>query len=133
MVHRSRVRLCTLVAVGMLAGTGTALSALPVHAATVAATCGAKSTSHAVAPGLGNATTVSAASAGTVTLLQDAQASLQVQSVAPATGWTDQVTIATGVKVHVGFRGATKTSQVRIDARLNAAGTTLTVITVTCV
>ena len=87
----------------------------------------------AVAPGLGNATTVAAASAGTVNVLQNAQASLQVSSVAPATGWTDKVTIATGAKVHVGFRGATKTSQVRFDARLNAAGTTLTVITVTCV
>jgi len=75
---------------------------------------------------------VSAANAGTVTLLQNTQTNLQVQSVAPASGWTDKVTIATGQKVHVAFRATSSSGQVRFDGRLNPAGTKLTIVTVSC-
>jgi hypothetical protein len=95
-------------------------------------TCGAKNISHSVAPGVGKSATVAAATAGTVTLLQNTQTSLQVQAVAPATGWTDKVTIPSGVKVHVGFHASSSTGQLRFDGRLNPAGTTLTIVTVSC-
>lgn len=131
-MRRSHLRCLTIVTAGVIAGSGAALGALPVHAASATVTCGAKNISHGVAPGVGKSTTVAAGSAGTVTMLQNTQTNLQVQSVAPATGWTDKVTIPSGVKVHVGFHATSSTGQLRFDGRLNPAGTTLTIVTVSC-
>jgi hypothetical protein len=117
---------------GMVAASAMVAGAAPVHAASTTVTCGAKNIVHSVAPGVGKTTTVAAAAAGSVTLLQNAQTTLQVQSVAPASGWTDKVVAPSGTKVHVGFIGTPHTNQVRFDARLNPAGTKLTVVTVSC-
>jgi hypothetical protein len=120
-----------LAVVGMVVGSAMATGAAPVYAANPTFTCGPKNITHSTAPGVGKTTTVSAVNAGTVTLLQNTQTNLQVQSVAPASGWTDKVVIGSGPKVHVLFNSAPH-NQVRFDARLNSTGTRLTVVTVTC-
>jgi hypothetical protein len=120
-----------LAVVGLVVGSAIATGVAPVSAANPTYTCGPKNIAHSTAPGVGKTTTVSAVNAGTVTLLQNTQTNLQVQSVAPASGWTDKVVVASGSKVHVVFNSAPH-NQVRFDARLNSTGTRLTVVTVTC-
>lgn len=121
-----------LVSVCLLVGTGASLGAMPVQAATSTITCGPKNVSRVAAPGVGKTATLPAASAGSVTVLQSAQANLTVHSVAPASGWRDTVLTASGQRVHVGFSGTPSTNEVRFYARINSTGTVVSVITVVC-
>jgi len=68
-----------------------------------------------------------------VTLLQNTTSSLEVVSVALASGWSDTVITPSGAKVHVGFQQpSSRANQVRFHARVNSSGAKLTVITVVC-
>jgi len=119
--------------VGLLAGGGAVLFALPAQAATTATTCAPKSVTRVTAPGVGNTYVATAASAGSVTLLQNATSNLEVSSVAPASGWNDTVVTASGVTVHVSFQQpSSHANQVRFHARVNSTGTEISLITVVC-
>ncbi len=116
---------------------GIAFAALPVGAssATHATTpvCGPKISSHYRAPGVGKSAIYTANSAGSVTLLQQTQTTLNVTSASPASGWKDTVVTASGTTVHVGFQGVkAPEEQERFWARLNSTGTIITIVIQSC-
>jgi hypothetical protein len=133
MMGLSQLRRGALIAVGLAVVAGTTMSALPAQAATTTLTCGAKVITAYPAPEVGKTDVADATTAGTVTLLQNTTANLQVESVAPASGWKDSVSIGSGTTVRVAFnKTPVGTSQVRFIARVNTAGTRLIITTVTC-
>jgi hypothetical protein len=122
----------TIITACLLAGTGAAVSVLPAQAATPTATCAPKIVTHVTAPGVGSTMLVKAASAGHVNLMEKTRASLQVRGVVPVSKWKVTVVTADGPKVHVTFDRMSSTHSIRFYARMNSAGTRVTVITVAC-
>jgi hypothetical protein len=116
---------------------GIAFAALPVAASTAThattPVCGPKISSHHPAPGVGKSATYTANSAGSVTLLQQTQTTLNVKSASPASGWKDTVVTASGTTVHVGFQVVkAPEEQERFWARLNSTGTTISIVIQSC-
>lgn len=102
-------------------------------AASTATTCGPKSATHFPAPGVGHGATYTADSAGSVTLLQPSQTTLDVESVSHNSGWKDTVITESGTRVHVGFqRVGAPQEQERFWARLNSTGTIITIVLQSC-
>jgi hypothetical protein len=91
--------------------------------------------SHLTPPAVGASVVVPAGAAGTVTLKRTSTTNLQVVTVKPATGWTDNVVAASGTKVRVHFRMVKPSGEidsVRFIAHMNAANTKLDVRLVAC-
>jgi hypothetical protein len=132
MLGRPYRGLGTIITAGLLASTGAAVSVQPAQAATRTAVCAPKIITHVSAPGVGNSTLVKAASAGHVNLMEKTSASLQVRGVAPVSQWKVTIVTADGAKVHVTFDRVLSTHSIRFYARMNSAGTRITVITVAC-
>ena len=131
-----RFRIAGSVAAGAAAG-ALALAGASAPAGAAASihgtvTCGTKSATRYAAPGVGKTATYQAATSGSVTVLQSATATLTVQSVTPAAGWTDTVRTSSGAKVDVIFRSKSPLAQERFTARVNSTGSKITVILVSC-
>jgi hypothetical protein len=124
--------------VGAVVVSGLAYAAAPVVASTAAlhapnTTCGPKTATHFVAPGVRHSATYEADSAGTVTVLQQSQTTLSVTSVSPAPGWKDSVVTTSGTTVHVSFQNVgNPQDQDRFWARLNSTGTRVTIVIQSC-
>jgi hypothetical protein len=122
----------TIITACLLAGTGVTVGVLPAQAAAHIATCAPKIVTHVTAPGVGNITLAKAAGAGHVTLMETSSAALQVRGVAPVSKWKVTIVTADGAKVHVTFDRMSSTHSIRFYARMDSAGTRITVITVAC-
>jgi hypothetical protein len=114
---------------------GLAVAASPVAASTatraIAPICGPKTVTSYPAPGVGNQSEYTVASAGTVTLREQSTTTLTVTDADATSGWKDSVLTGSGTRVHVGFQqiGAPE-EQERFWARLNTVGTPGTVVNV---
>jgi hypothetical protein len=132
MLRRARRSIGTLLTVCALAGAGTAASAIPAQAATASVTCSPKTVTHVAAPGAWRAIVVKAGIAGWVTLAEKSPPSIAVRAVAPNLGWKATTITRAGTRVHMSFSRSTSAHLIRFYARINAAGTRLTMVTVVC-
>jgi hypothetical protein len=131
--HTRLVRGALIVAIE-IAGIGvsvTANAAPNVPTTPTVLACGAKQVSHVPAPGPKHTETFAAGAAGAVKVLQTADNTLSVQSVALSSGWTDTMTVGSGSSVRLTFFGP-PLQQVRFVGRLNPTETRLTVTVVLC-
>jgi hypothetical protein len=133
--HSHRSSRGAVIAAFVVSGIG--FAALPVAASTAThattPVCGPKMSSHYRAPGVGKSATYTANSAGSVTLVQQTQTTLNVRSASPASGWKDTVVTASGTTVHVGFQVVkAPEEQERFWARLNSTGTVITIVIQSC-
>jgi hypothetical protein len=122
----------TVLAVAVVLG-GMTIAATPAAASTTSRgiTCGPKTVTAHPAPGIGASEVFTVGSAGTVTLRQLSNTTLQVTDTDPTHGWKYHVFSRSGSRPHVGFQGVgTPDKQERFWARMNTLGTPGTVINI---
>ncbi len=122
-------RLCVaLAAIGLCA-----VSAGPTVAAThPPLVCNPASVQHLGAPAPGAQASYPAAGAGSVVLQRIDSGTLQVASVNPNGGWTDQVTTGSGSKDKVKFLNAAAGQVTRFAAGLNKKGSQIHIRVTEC-
>jgi len=133
-LHRySRALIATALVVSAIAFAGPPVAAATAPTLAAGAICGTKSVTKHPAPGVGKSATITASTAGSVTVVQLTTTTLKVMSATPASGWKATVITASGTTVHVGFQMVGfDNEQVRFWARLNTTGTRMAVILQTC-
>src|SRR2546421_11573069 len=125
----SRRLFVVLAAIGLLG----VVSAGPTLAATrPPLVCNPPNAQHLAAPALGAQTPYPAASAGSVVLQRVDTGTLQVVTVNPNGGWTDQVVTGSGPKNKVKFLNAAGGLVTRFAAGLSKKGTQIHVRVTEC-
>jgi hypothetical protein len=111
------------------AATGTTTTPKPHH---TRLTCDPVAKNKTTSPAIGAQATFQAGGAGSVVVKRNDATTLAVVSTAPASGWTAQVTVASGRHLKVQFANATSLEAQHFGIALSSRGTFVMVTTSHC-